>query len=274
MSDIFLKNRNIDNPERLTLVIYNHPDHFSYSLYDPEKRGFSIFEQVYLENQPDGFSAFKEAFFGNDLFSLPFRKVLIMNRSPFFTFIPNSIYDDSYKEEYIRFLFIDHQGIALNQSIPSFGITILYHLSKEIYDFMNRSFQEPEFIHFSAPLITYFLSESKKLKCCQMIVNLQEKGIDIFCFSNDTLLLGNFFSCNDSHEALYYILFTWKQLKFNQLDDVLLIAGDTLYKDTLIEKIEPYIKQIQCLSVSPEFFFEGVDSAHFPFEIALIPLCE
>ena len=274
METILTKDLNIEHPDRSILTIYTGPEHFSFSLYDPEKTGSYFYEELTGENQPDVFSVFKETFFKQAFFSLPYRKVWIMNRTPSFTYVPRSFYKDNYREDFVNFLFSDKQGITMNNSVSSDGITVLYQMPEEVYRFMLRSFSKPEFVHYSSPIIAYFLKKSKKANIRQMVVNLQEKGLDIFCFSKETFLLGNYFPCKGLSEALYYILFTWKQLQMNQLADCLHITGDATFKGLLIDKLKLYLRNIYRLSILPEIHFEGVEIDRIPFELIALSLCE
>ena len=274
MKIIFPENININYPDRLTLTIYTGEEHFSLSLHNPEEKGSYFYKELTGENQTDAFSAFKEAFFDNTFFSLPFRKVSIMNRTTLFIFIPNSIYEEKSREDFWQFLLPESHGITLNHIVSYTGINVLYQLPEDVYNFMIRSFPKPEFIHYSAPVITYFLDKVKNTGNRRMVVNLQEKGLDIFCFSGETFLLGNYFPCNGLSEVLYYILFTWKQLQFNQLNDYLHIAGEAVFKEELIGKLALYIQQIYNFTLPPANHFEGIETARIPIELAMLSLCE
>jgi len=273
MQKIFPEDRNIANPNSSVLTIYTGQEHFSFSVYDPDETGSYFYKEITAENQTDAFSAFKEAFFDNDFFSLPFGKVWIMHRTPVFTFIPNTIYKDKTREDFLNFLFSEQQGIVLNHIVSYTGISVVYQMPEMIHDFFIRSFTNPEFIHYSAPVIAYFLDKVKKVSFRRMVVILQEKGLDIFCFSERTFLMGNYFPCNNVSEALYYILFTWKQLQFNQLDDYLHIAGFGSYREELVAQLTPYLLNIHSLSVFPEIHFEGVDTGKIPFELTALSSC-
>jgi len=269
-----INNKSIDHPEQSILTVYAGPEQFSFSIYDPDEAGSYFYGELTDENQTGAFSVFKEAFFEQTFFSLPFRKVWIMNHTPMFAFIPNSMYNDSYRDDFMNFLFSDREGIPLNNSIPSGGMTVLYQLPEAVYRFMLRSFAQPEFIHYSTPLITYFLKNGKKSNVRQMAVNLQKNGVDIFCFSNETFLFGNYFPCKGLPEALYYILFTWKQLQLNQQNDFLYITGNNVFKEGLIEKLALYIQQIHFPAIPPEIYFDGVNTDCIPFELTSISVCE
>jgi len=269
-----ITDKNIERPEQSILTIYTGSEQFSFSIYDPEKAGSYFYEELTTENQTDAFAVFKDAFFEQSFFSLPFRKVRILNRTPMFAFIPGSIHKDNYQDDFMNFLFSDTHGISLSNSVSSTGITVLYQLPEAIHRFMLRSFEKPEFVHYSAPVITYFLEKIKKTNVRRMAVNLQKKGLDIFCFSEKTFLLGNYFPCNSLTDAVYYILFTWKQLQLNQSDDYLHITGNTILKEELIARLSLYLQHIYCLSVSPKIYFEGVNTDCIPFELAALSLCE
>ena len=273
MKEILLDEKKTENPDRLFLTIYLGPEEISFSMYDPEEKGSFFYKELTDENQTDPFTIFKDAFFDNTLFSLPFRKVLIMYRTPVFTFVPDEIYKDGNKEDYLQFLFPENQEVILNHAITYAGVNVLYQIPEDVYQFMLRSFSTPDFIHYSTPLITYFLKKVEKADISRMVVNLQKKGLDIFCFSGETFLLGNYFPCNNLTEAVYYILFTWKQLKLNQMNDFLHITGNTVSMEDLIKKLKPYLKNIYSLSVFPEIHFEGVEAEKIPFELAAISSC-
>jgi len=264
----------ITNPERLILTIYTGQEHFSFSLFDPDETCSFLYEELTGDNQEGAFSVFKEAFFNNNFFSLPFQEVWIMNRTPFFTFIPNSIFKEKHREDFMQFLLSDQQGITLHNKISDAGFNILYQLPEDIYNFMLRSFSEPNFIHYSVPLIKYFLEKVKNINNRRMVVNLLEKGLDIFCFSGKTFLLGNYFPCNGLSEVLYYILFIWKQLQFNQLNDYLYITGDLIFREELVDNLGLYIQQIFHMTIPPTNHFVGVETQGIPFELAALSLCE
>ena len=269
-----IKDQNIQHPERSILTIYTGPDKFSFSLYDATEKGSFFHADFTDENQTDAFSVFKKVFFEQTFLSMPFQKVRIMNRTPNFTFIPHSYYKDRYQEKYLRFLFSDRQGIPMTCSVPSASITVLYQLPKTVHDFMIRSFTNPEFIHYSAPLITYFLEKANNMDVHRMVINLQENGLDIFCFLGKSFLFGNYFSCNSIEDMLYYIFFTWKQLELDQKNDYLHIAGNIALKEEIIDRLTPYIKNTYSLSISPEIHFEGIVTNAIPFELAALSICE
>jgi len=272
MIDIF-PDKKIDNPERLTLIVYLGTEYLSLAFYDPDERGSFFHQELTLDNQTDTLIFLKEVFSNKSFFSLPFGKVWIMYNNPVFTFVPDSIYEEKYGKDLLKFQFLNNQGIVLNNIISNTGIRVIYRMPDDIYQLILNTFAKPVFIHYSVSFISYFLEKVKNINNRRMVVNLCENGLDIFCFSGESLLLGNYFQCKDESEALYYILFTCKQLQFNQLNDYLHITGESIFKNKLIENLELYLKRIYLLDIPPAYHFEGIETSKIPFELAAISIC-
>jgi len=273
MNMILSKKIHIDRPNRYILTIYVGKDHLSFSLHSPNERGSYIYENIAIGKNTNVFTVFKEVYFDNELFSLPFQKIIIMYDTPVFTFVPNLLNAENYKEDYLNLLFSEKQGVTMNQSISDTGISVIYKMPEDILTFIVGSFDKPQFFHFSAPFIIYFLEKLERVNYHRMVINLCEDRMDVFCFSRNTFLLGNSFSYNSVSEAVYYILFIWEQLKFNQMNDHLLITGNVEYGEKLYEKLKLYIRNIHSLSVLPEIHYAGIETGHIPFELIALSSC-
>jgi hypothetical protein len=258
------ENIDLSQSERFILTIRVHPEQFSFSLHNPADTASCFHYSIEKDKQLSALSSFKEAYFDNEFFALTYKKIYIINHTPVFTYIPSIIFEDKDKDAYLNFLFMEKSGKSLFHQLKTQEITILHVMPDDVYDFFQRTFLEGEIIHHTAPLIAYFHSERHTINQKKMVVNWQNNGMDIFCFSRETFLLGNHFTCGNLSDAVYYILFIWKQLKFNQMDDFLYIIGDTKLKKDLIENLNPYIQQIVPFDIVPEM----------TSEIACLSLCE
>ena len=267
-------NINLKIPGRYILTVYVHPEKFSFSLHCPDDPESYFFYKINSTEQTDAFSLFKDLFFENDFFNYSFQKTCVLVFSPLFTYIPNKIYSDKYKEDFIKFVFSENEEGFLDYSISSPNISVLYTFSEEAYDFFIRSFNEPVFIHYSLPMIAYFYSKNTKHKKQRMIINAHKKGIDIFCFSKNSFLFGNHFPCDKFEDALYYILYTWKQLKMNRFTDSLCVTGERNQNEELLKKLQLYIQHVRPEPIPARYQFEIIDTNNIPFELAIFSLCE
>ncbi|MCL1937688.1 MAG: DUF3822 family protein [Candidatus Azobacteroides sp.] len=250
----------LNHPERYFLIIEVHPIQFCFLLYDPQD-DFSFFYRIPENEQPNAFARFQNVFFDNEFFTLPFKKVYIINYTPIFTYVPTPLFEEKDKKEYMKFHFIGQPGKILCQNLQKPPVSILHGMPEEIYDFFHRSFEHIHIVHHTAPLIRYFRNKIQLENWNRMIVNKQGKYLDILCFSHADFLLGNHFICLQPADALCYTLFVWRQMQFNQLKDFIYVMGD---KTDLIRQLQIYIQNIIPVDLTPDI----------PFEMTALTLCE
>lgn len=265
----------LNHPERYILTIGIRSGGFDFSLYNPVEDGSYYYRKVVQDDQTIGTPDFREYFFDNDFFGLPYRKVYLMNYSSDFTYIPTLLYEERYKKELDSFLFSNRgRERILEHNLQVSGITILHRLSEDIYLFLQRSFPTIRFIHYTSSWIAYFRERSRMTRASQMVVNRDEGGINIFCFRQGSFLLGNYYRSQSINDTVYYILFVWKQLGFEQVNDFLYVTGSPEEKVEIMERLRSYIRNIIPVHVTPEAHFAGVETRDIPFGTAALTLCE
>jgi hypothetical protein len=232
------------NPELYFLTVMLHPERWSLLFCSPDDTDFIFFAEGQPAQMHDVFSSFKDCFFENEFFSMPFRKVFVVNHSANFTFIPDSIDAELYGREFLMYVSSEKGGVVLHHPVKGTGFLVLHRMPEAVYDFFLRSFADLQFIHHSAPLINCFAAKSRDDCDRQMFVNRQGQEMDIFCFSGGKLLLANTHYVRNLQDVLYLICFTWKQLKFDQLTDSVLLAGDTAENNITAQELRHYIKNV------------------------------
>ncbi|MDR1526151.1 MAG: DUF3822 family protein [Dysgonamonadaceae bacterium] len=235
------ENMDLSRSGQYVLILEVHAERFSFSLYNAENEQESFDYCFSGDKLSDAFSQFQDAFFKHDFFTYPFRKILILNHTPVFTYIPNLLFEEKDKEAYIQFLFTNVSGKILHQTLSYPEMTILHSMPEKVYDFLQRSFPEASIVHYTVPFIEWCRETGLPADGNRMIIFREKDGIDVLCFSRRQLLLCNHFDCESAGDAVYYALYVYKQLKFNQLKDfVYLVKAE----DELEKKLNKYIQNI------------------------------
>jgi hypothetical protein len=250
------ENIDLSRPEQYILTIEPHPERFAFSLCNPLKEG-DYFYSLFSDNLQSGaFNSFKDVFFDNDFFTLPFRKVFVINHSPVYTYIPTLLFEEKDKKEYMQFLFSENTGKVLCQTVQKPELTILHEMPEEEHAFFRRIFVGCQIIHHTIPLLSYFQDiDEGFVDVNRMIIHKRGGEMDILCFLNDNLLLCNHFNCKQPDEAVYYSLFIWKQLKFDQLRDFVYIVGD---EPDLEELLGNYVRNVIPVEITPEMILSAL----------------
>lgn len=270
LPDTFDSNRS----EKYVLSIRIHDKGCSFALYDPLVDGSYYYQEVTYNKKQSGIANFKEFFFANSFLALPYRKLQIISYSPNFTCVPSAIYEEEEKEKIYAFNFMEKEGKVLSHHLPQSGLHLIHSMDVGMYEFIHRSLSNPQFIHHTAPLVTFFQGRSRMGNVKKMIVNPQKDSVDILCFSQSELQLVNNFACKDPEDMVYYILYTWKHLKLDQLKDHVLITGESDIREYLMEQLARYIKHTLPYNVVPEYHLAGIDAQSIPFDQLSLSLCE
>lgn len=74
-----------------------------------------------------------------------------------------------------------------------------------------------------------------------------------FRFREEPFQIFNSFNAEHAKDALYFILYVWKQLGFNQMQDELHVSGNVPDKDWFLYNTKLYIKKTFILNPAAEF---------------------
>jgi len=241
MGTTISENIDLSRSEQYVLVLEVRAEQFSFFLHHPNHSKERFCYRFPVDKRYSILSQFQEIFFDNNFLARPFRKILIVNHAPVFTFIPNLLFEEKSKEDYMRFLFATVSGKILHQTLLKPEITILHTLAEDLYDFLRRSFPTAAIVHYTAALIARCRERIQLVDGNRMVIYRQPDGIDVLCFSRENLLLSNHYDCQSTEDVVYYTLYTCKQLKFSQSNDfVYLVKGE----EELQEKLSKYIRNI------------------------------
>ena len=261
------KNIDLSRSEQYVLILEVRTEQFSFFLYNPDNPIERFFYRIPVDKRTPILSQIRDVFFDHSFFSYPFRKTLILNRTPVFAYIPNMLFEEKDKEAYMQFLFTTVNGKILHQTLLKPEITILHVLPDDLYSFLQRSFPEAAIVHHTAATIAWCQEKCPMVNGNRMVIYRQADGMDVLCFSRQQLLLSNHFRCTSTDDVVYYALFIYKQLKFSQLKDYIYLAGAE--KD-LREILNKYVQNVVPVEEKAIEYNESANIREAPFEIVAL----
>ena len=78
----------------------------------------------------------------------------------------------------------------------------------------------------------------------KLFAYFHDKMVDICNFEQHRIHFANSFQATHAHDALYYIMYIWKQLGMNQMEDELHIMGDMPHGDWLEKRLKTYVNNV------------------------------
>lgn len=219
--------------------------------------GFSFYTGLNKESQrltysctirsgDDYLSLLKDAVFEHKLTEEEYLSTHIVSVGTPFTFLPDNLIS---KEEYSSFFPTLSRGfgqpVYMSNPIQAIGRVLLYFMEEDLYFFLQRNFPEASFIHQITPLTSYYLhSKESETKYCDLFVHCEKQQICLFLTSQEGVLFANTFAYHSPNDAIYYIMNTFQQFKFDQLTDRILLNGATEYASEITSILQKYVSKV------------------------------
>ena len=231
--------------QQYTLSIRLSTDGFSFSIYNPiHDNSLSTIEKE-TDTSLSLTANLKATFRESDFLNHSYKRVNIMMADKRFTIVPLELFE----EEQAELLFYHNHQKRENETVicnilKKNNVAIIFGMDKSAHTFLSEQYPEAHFYSQSTPLIDYFSVKSRLGNSKKMYVSIRREAIDIYCFERGHMLLTNSFECKHTEDRIYYLLYVWKQLEFNQERDELHLTGTLPDKETLMSELKKFILQV------------------------------
>ena len=193
-----------------------------------------------------------------ELLNKSFKKVQINSFDLPYTIVPNAFYNESQKEEILKFTsIIGKHDIFLHDELPQDESKLIYSIEKSVKDLIDKKFPNHHLSCGVSQLINLFIPGKEKDQTG--LLNFRKNSIDILLF-NKKLIFCNSFSILSIEDVLYFLLAATELNKMNNSEIELQISGE-IEKDSIwIKMIKRYFPIVNYKLISE------LPSASLPFE--------
>lgn len=216
----------------------------------------------------------REAFKEQSYLNAHFTKAVLMLNTPV-VLIPREDFEETEdfdKEAMYSCVMTGHKGEEkILREMPQFEAMALYAVNKDLKMVVGDNCERVDVTSIMLPMWEhlykrYYQNGDRR----RMFAYFHDKCLDICSFEQRRIHFANVFDAQHAHDAMYYILFAWKQLGMRQKGDELFIAGEMPHGEWLLQKLESYIAHVHIvapsvsLNRSPLSMIEGM-----PFDMML-----
>ena len=236
---------------RLTIRVSNNT--LSFSVIDRETEHQVIYEPYTVKSGVSMAANLRQAFKESDLLLRGYLKARIYIDTPLLI-VPI----EEFKEEDAPILyhhaFTGHDSDAILYRVqPNLNVVAIFCINKDLKLVVEDNFKDVRFTPILQPVWNYLHQRNFTGIHRKLYAYCHEKKLDIFCFEKNRFKFFNSFEASHSKDALYFILYVWKQLGFNQQQDELHLLGNIPDKDWLLYNTKLYIKKVLTLNPAAEF---------------------
>lgn len=245
-----IKGNNIQQA-RLTIRVSRNT--LSFSVVDREAEHQLIYEPYTVKSGVSMAANLRQAFKESTLLQRGYQKVRVYLDSPILL-VPIEEFHEEDIDVLYQHAFNSHNSDAILYRVqPELNAVAVFPINKDLKMVIEDNFKDVRFTPIMQPMWHYLHHRSFTGIHRKLYVYFHDKKLDVFGFEKNRFKFFNSFNAEHAKDALYFILYVWKQLGFNQMQDELHVSGDVPDKDWFLYNTKLYIKKTFLLNPAAEF---------------------
>jgi hypothetical protein len=269
------------NSSNYQLSINFGMDCFNYAIIDTTRNKFIVFEAYEIKNCFN-YTQLIEQFTGiiksNAKLSLQYENVLVSVQHSQSTQIPKPLYDLKTLPDYLKFHRIMQAGeVAEANYLSALDAYNAYAIAFPIKAIVSKHFTNAKIVHYSSPLLQNLLSITKNNIESNCYLQIQKSSFDIIIINKGKLQLYNSYKYSSNEDLLYFLLYTFEQLKLNPETIEVTLLAEFDKNSEAYELLYKYVKNINFIkrSTAFEYSFEFNDiPEHYYYNLLSQLSCE
>lgn len=228
-------------------------------------QSFNFFQ---FNNPNEYYSTIRDLLDKEDLFNLNYQSINIYLYNGLNTLIPTAIFDNSYLEDYHLFNFDTaskhHTGYDIIESLEAVNV---YGYADELKKLFETKFKNHCIYHNSTALLQYLSKQDRQAE--QVYVYVQPQWMQVIIFNAQQLIFCNSFHYSTPEDFIYFLLYTYQQLKLEPETIPVNLMGEIVKDSVLYEQLYKYVRHIHFMKRPAELEVNSNFSmpSHFYFNL-------
>lgn len=245
------------------LTIRVSPDGFSFVVFSLDKNrylGLETFQIKRIDQQAKLAAALDELCILRQWITYPFHSVVVIVDNTFNTLIPVSLYEEKEKGVYLAF----NQEFQDNSRIQSDLLKAaeaynLYYLPNPLVEKVKDIWANARIVHLQSVLVESLLITRRNQQSDQTaFIHLRHDNFDLIVLKNDKLLFINNFRFNTPEDFIYFVLFSFDQLRLNPETVQVVLSGIIEKGSKTYDILFQYVRNIRFAERNPTFEYSYI----------------
>ncbi|KAA6314025.1 hypothetical protein EZS27_035296, partial [termite gut metagenome] len=239
-------NNNVDTTELLTLSICLETEAFSFTVYPSLNKSSIAYYHIETVSPQTSITKLKQLFSELEFLNRSYKQITILTVDNRFTVVPLSFFNKEHVKQIFNYnQLVKENELVLYNILEKNDTAIIFGIDKNVFQFLTQQYPQAAISSQTTALIEYFstvgVEENLSKRMC---VCLHDKSMNICCFKYKRLLFANAFECKQIEDCIYYLLYVWKQVDFNQETNKLYLMGTISDMKEFVKELKRYILNI------------------------------
>nr|WP_319397886.1 DUF3822 family protein [uncultured Carboxylicivirga sp.] len=240
------------------LSIRSASDGLSFCVLDPVTNTYIAYADIPFKDVSADNIKTQEQLITEKLLNLPYKKVLFMIETSNATLVPTALYDPSKKEELYR---LNHSiendnWVLMEHKIKMADAWNIFAIPKFLYHLIKNQFDSVSFYQQYSPFVEGCLLSAQSAKSENSIhIDMHDHFFDVVAMESRSLKLCNSFKFSSTNDFVYFVLFTFEQLKMTTENTRIYLHGVYDRQNPNYLALKNYLRHTKIITPSYHFNF-------------------
>lgn len=242
-----------DNMTNQRLVIRISRNSLSFAAVNIEGNGQIDFEPYTLNPGISMAANMREAFRTQPMLQTAYDRVLVMIDTPTLMTPIELFHEEEQRTLYLHSYEGHEQDEIAHTVLPDLNCVAIFSVNRDLKLVLDDHFTQPTFIAAIAPVWRYLHQRSYVGVREKLFAYFHDRHMEVFSYGQNRFKFCNTFEARDAHDALYFLLYTWKQISLQADRDEMHLVGDIYEQEWLTGELQKYIKRVYTINPSGDF---------------------
>ncbi|MBM6993130.1 MAG: DUF3822 family protein [Prevotella sp.] len=168
--------------------------------------------------------------------------------------LPIEEYDEKQCETLYMHSFPNIEGCAMMSNVlPDLNAVALFAVNKDLMTVVYDHYEDVKFLALMQPVWRYMHKRSFIGIHRKLFAHFHDNVLELFSFERNRFVFSNRFDVKHTKDALYFILFVWKELALDQQKDELYLSGDILEREKLLPDLQQHLRKVSAINPAADF---------------------
>jgi hypothetical protein len=283
MHDICFIDKTFDNTQThlYHLSVQISLDGFYFSVLDIPKGKYIVLNghHFFLKRARLLLKHVREVIESEEMLNYTYKSVEILYSARKFTLVPQAFYGRGSLDKYLWFNNIQEKGFLTEKNLfPKAACWCIFDIPQNLSEYLSAKFPKVDIKHNLYPLVEGALKRNLAYPEREMVyLNFFRESFEIIVIKGSNLINCNIFNYKLDRDVLYYVLFTFDQLKLSPEHTELVIQGQMPQVSPVYHLFKRYIKLTSFARLSTTFQYSYTFSQlpeHYYSSLLSVYKCE
>ena len=241
-----------NSKERIVIRIGQH--HLSFLSVNTDGTDQPINYEPYVVKSGMSMAAnLREALKGAGLAKMGVNRAMVMIDTPALL-VPVEIFEEE-KMAVMYYQSFPHkeQELVLYNVLPDLNAVAVFAMNKDLKTVLDDNFSDLRITVAMSPVWRHLHRRSFTGARAKLYGYLHDQQLDVFAFQQNRFRICNTFEVTHANDALYFIVYVWKQLRMDVLHDELHLSGEVPEEEKLMKELKMYLQKVYLSNPAAEF---------------------